>query len=414
MRRIWTILIIFVLAGNLFSLMAEEGSKTEPATKAESIISWEEKIQPIVEKMEVLKKEIFDIALWQYSLFALVVLATIILSKIIDFFVIVRLKKLTAKTRTPLDDIAIEVMRKPLRLIIVIAGIILGLRIFQVAPDTMKNLLGVLVGIVVTYTLVKLVDLFAAYLEPKVRTTKSKLDDQLLPIIRKTLKIFIVVIGVLIILECLDVPVTSFLAGLGVGGLAFALAAKDTLANMFGSITLFADKPFRVGDRVIVEGCDGPVESIGLRSTRIRTLDGTLVTIPNARMADSVINNISKRPNIKNLYTIGITYDTGYDKMKKAITILRDIFKNHPSTENYWVYFKEFGAHSLNILVIHWCKYTAYQQFLEATEEINLEIVRRFEEAGIEFAFPTQTLYLRQEEGTQIGTDEKTQMGTDK
>ncbi|MCD5401668.1 mechanosensitive ion channel family protein, partial [candidate division NPL-UPA2 bacterium] len=215
------------------------------------------------------------------------------------------------------------------------------------------QLLWVLVGIVTTYTLVKLVDLFAAYLEPKVKATESKLDDQLLPIIRKTLKIFIVAIGAMAIMEGLDLPVTSFLAGLGIGGLAFALATKETLANIFGSIAIFADKPFRVGERIIVDGCDGPVESIGLRSTRIRTLDGTLVTIPNARMAEATINNISKRPTIKNLYTIGITYDTGYDKMKKALEILRDIFKNHPSTENYWVYFKEFGAHSLNILVIH-------------------------------------------------------------
>ena len=408
MRRIWAILdpfrnlfltglAISLLVGSLFSLMAEEAGKTEQAAaKAKSLVSWEEKIQPIVEKIEILRREVFNIALWQYGLFALVVLAAVIFSKVIDFLVIVRLKRLTARTRTPLDDIAIEVMRKPLRLIIVIAGIILGLRIFQV---DVKNLLGVLVGIVVTYTLVKLVDLFAAYLEPKVRTTDSKLDDQLLPIIRKTLKIFIVTVGVLVILESLQIKVTGFLAGLGVGGLAFALAAKETLANMFGSIAIFADKPFRVGDRVIVEGIDGPVESIGLRSTRIRTLDGTLVTIPNARMAEATINNISKRPTIKNLYTVGVTYDTGYDKMKKALEILRGIFKNHPSTENYWVYFKEFGAHSKDILVIHWCKYTAYQQFLEATEEINLEIMRRFEEADIEFAFPTQTVYLKQEEG---------------
>ncbi|MCK4326733.1 mechanosensitive ion channel family protein [bacterium] len=397
MRRIWAILAISLLVGSLFSLMAEEAGKTEQAAaKAKSLVSWEDKIQPIVEKIEILRREIFNIALWQYGLFALVVLGAVIFSKVIDFLVIVRLKKLTARTRTPLDDIAIEVMRKPLRLIIVIAGIILGLRIFQV---DVKNLLGVLVGIVVTYTLVKLVDLFAAYLEPKVRTTDSKLDDQLLPIIRKTLKIFIVTVGVLVILESLQIKVTGFLAGLGVGGLAFALAAKETLANMFGSIAIFADKPFRVGDRVIVEGIDGPVESIGLRSTRIRTLDGTLVTIPNARMAEATINNISKRPTIKNLYTVGVTYDTGYDKMKNALEILRGIFKNHPSTENYWVYFKEFGAHSKDILVIHWCKYTAYQQFLEATEEINLEIMRRFEEADIEFAFPTQTVYLKQEEG---------------
>ena len=398
MRRIWAFLTIFFLAGNLFSLTAGEVDNTAPATaKIKSSVSLEGKIQPIVDKVEILKREIFNIALWQYGLFILVVLTSVILSKVIDFCIIIRLKKLTARTRTPLDDIAIEVMRKPLRLTIVIIGIILGLRIFSIAGEAMVKLLVVLVGTVVTYTLVKLVDLFAAYLEPKVRTTESKLDDQLLPIIRKTLKIFIVAIGAMAILESLDLHVTSLLAGLGIGGLAFALAAKETLANVFGSIAIFADKPFRVGDRIIVDDCDGPVESIGLRSTRIRTLDGTLVTIPNARMAYATINNISKRPTIKNLYTIGVTYDTGCDKMKKALEILRDIFKNHPSTENYWVYFKDFGAHSLNILVIHWCKYLAYEEFLKATEEINLEIMKRFEKRNIEIAFPTQTVYIKGE-----------------
>ena len=340
MKRVVIILTIFLLVGGLFFLRAEEGNKTEPpASQTRPLTGWEEKIQPLVDKVEILKGEIFNIALWQYVLFALVVLAAIIFSRVMDFFVVVKLKKLTARTRTSLDDIAVKVMRKPLRLTIVMAGIILGLGIFQIARETMTGLLGVLAGIVVTYTLVKLIDLFAAYLEPKVRMTESRLDDQLLPIIRKTLKIFIVAIGAMVILESLNISVTGFLAGLGIGGLAFALAAKETLANIFGSIAIFADKPFRAGERIIVDGCDGPVESIGLRSTRIRTLDGTLVTIPNARMAAATIDNISQRPTIKNLYTIGVTYDTGYDKIKKALEILRDIFKNHPSTENYWVYF---------------------------------------------------------------------------
>ncbi len=400
MKKVGTILAILLLAGSFFFVRAEEErARPElPAVEINPLTGWEERIQPLVEKIGILREEIFNIALWQYVLFALVILIALILSKVIDFFVIVRLKKLTARTRTSLDDIAIEVMRKPLRLIIVIAGIILGLGIFRIPRETMAQLLGVLIGIVVTYTLVKLVDLFASYLEPKVKATESKLDDQLLPLIRKALKIFIVAVGVMVILESLNLPVTSFLAGLGVGGLALALAARETLANIFGSIAIFADRPFRVGERIIVDGCDGPVESIGLRSTRIRTLEGALVTIPNARMANATINNVSRRPTIRNLYTVGITYDSGYDKMKEALEILRNIFKNHPSTENYWVYFKEFGASSLNILVIHWCQYLVYEEFLKATEEINMEIMKRFEEKNIEIAFPTQTLYLKGEE----------------
>ena len=193
--------------------------------------------------------------------------------------------------------------------------------------------------------------------------------------------------------------VASILAGLGIGGLAVALAAKDTLSNIFGSVAIFIDRPFVVGERVVFGEFDGTVEAIGMRSTKIRTLDGTLVSVPNSLVANSAVNNVARRTTIKNLYTIGVTYDTSYDKLEKALEILREIFKNHPSTDNYWVYFKEFGAHSLNILVIHWCKHTNYQEFLQATEEINLQIKRQFEQRAIEFAFPTQTLYLHPEGG---------------
>jgi MscS family membrane protein len=248
---------------------------------------------------------------------------------------------------------------------------------------------------------VRLVDLFVAYLEPRVALTKSRLDDHILLLLRKSLKIFIIVSVTLITMEVMEIKVTSLIAGLGVGGIAIAFAARDTISNFFGSIAIFADRPFVVGDRVIVEGYEGFIESIGFRTTKIRTLEGTLVTIPNSKMVNTAINNVARRPAVRNMFTIGVTYDTGLEKMRKALEILRDTLKNHKSTKDYWVYFKEYGSHSLDILVVHWCKYLDYEEFLRATEEINLEIMRRFEASKIEFAFPTQTLYLKKEaEGT--------------
>jgi MscS family membrane protein len=294
----------------------------------------------------------------------------------------------------------VDVVRKPIRLVITIAAIWLALSPFEVPASYRKlvdNLMLILTAILVTFVLLKLVDLLIAFIKPRVQATESKLDDQLLPIVAKTLKIFILVVAVLVMMQNLGYNVTSILAGLGIGGLAVALAAQDTLSNIFGSVAIFADRPFVVGERIIFDKYDGIVETIGLRSTKIRTLDGTLVTVPNSLVAKNAVDNIARRPTIKNLYTVTVTYDTSYEKVQSGLEILREIFKNHPSTEDYWVYFKEFGSHSLNILVIHWCKHTQYQQFLEATEEINLEIKRRFQEKGIEFAFPTQTLYLRPE-----------------
>jgi len=389
--------ILFLLSGLRF-VQAEEGQLVVNSSKqAQSI---EGRVGSSQGKVPLLKEKFLGNTIWQYALFLVLILVAVLLARVVDYLFENKMKVLAAKTKTPLDDLAIEIVKQPLKPIIIILAVKWSLEVFTLparAGDIVQKLLWIAVAGVVAYTSLRIVDLLVAYLSDKVAATRSKLDDQLLIIIRKTLKIFIVTVAVLMIIQNLGFNVMSLLAGLGIGGLAFALAAKETLANMFGSIAIFADKPFRVGERVVVDGYDGPVESVGLRSTRIRTLDGTLVTIPNARMAEASINNISKRPTIKNLYTVGITYDTGYDKMKKALEILRDIFKNHPSTENYWVYFKEFGAYSLNILVIHWCKHLAYEEFLQATEGINLEIMKRFEENSIEMAFPTQTVYLKGE-----------------
>ena len=240
------------------------------------------------------------------------------------------------------------------------------------------------------------VDLLFSLWRERAKRTETRLDDQVIPILSKVTKFAIWAIGILLVLQNLGYNVTSLLAGLGIGGLAVALAAQETLSNFLGALAILVDRPCEVGDRVDFDqlGIKGTIEAIGLRSTRVRTLDGTLVSIPNRTMANTVINNVAKRPTIKNEYVIGIVYDTPYEKILEALRILREILANHPSTANYRAYFKEYGPYSLNIVVTHWCKYTDWEEFLKATEEINLEIKRRFEEAGIEFAFPTQTVQL--------------------
>jgi len=287
--------------------------------------------------------------------------------------------------------------RRPLGAVIFLLALWGGLRVFVLPVEVLGLLRGVFVAVttfLVVYGLSKLSDVAFACWVDRARRTETKIDDQVIPILSRITKAFLWGLGVILVLQNLGYNVSSLLAGLGIGGLAVALAAQDTLSNFLGALALLVDRPCQVGDRVDVEDISGTVEAIGLRSTRIRTLDGTLVAIPNRMMANAKINNIAKRPSIKNMYTIGVTYDTPYEKLQEALRILREILREHPSTDNYWVYFKEFGPYSLNILVIHWCKYTAYEQFLQATEEINLEIKRRFEEAGIEFAFPTQTIQL--------------------
>ncbi len=350
---------------------------------------------------ELLRKEFFGNALWQYGLFFLFVFGALLAGKILDYFLGGRIKRAVEITKTKLDDLVVNVLRRFLKLALVVVIFRLGINVFEVSSrveEICDKSFKVLLAILTIYALVKLVDILAAYLQPKIALTKSGLDDQLLLLLRKSLKVFIVVAATLITLENMKIRVTSVIAGLGVGGIAIAFAARDTISNFFGSIAIFADRPFVIGDRVIVEGYEGFIESIGFRTTKIRSLEGTLVTIPNSKMVNTAINNVARRPAVRNMFTIGVTYDTGLEKMKKALEILRDVLKNHKSTKNYWVYFNGYGSHSLDILVFHWCKYLDYEESLKATEEINLEILQRFEAAKIEFAFPTQTVYLKKGE----------------
>jgi len=339
--------------------------------------------------MNLFKTEFMGNSLSSYILCFGILLSVGIANRVLNVIVINRLKKVFNSLRGPLSSLLYTIG------IVVIVEI---LNIPQIAKKGAEQVFKIAIAVNIAYFLVKAVDIFVDYLTPHVERTESKLDDQLLPILQKVAKIFIWIITVAVILDNLHYDIKSILVSMGIGGVAIALAAKDSISNFFGAITIFIDKPFQIGDRVQLEGYDGPVESIGLRSTKIRTLDGTLVVVPNGKVAESVINNIQKRKAIKNMYTIGVTYDTSYEKLEKALEILRSVLKNHASTEKYWVYFKEYADYSLNVLVAHWCKYTKYEEFLQATEEINLEIKKQFEENQIEFAFPTQSIYMENSE----------------
>jgi MscS family membrane protein len=229
------------------------------------------------------------------------------------------------------------------------------------------------------------------------------------------------------------VTLVPLLTGLGVGGLAFALAAKPTLGNIIGSFTIFVDKPFRVGQRVNVMGQDGTVESIGLRSTKIRLLTGPLTSIPNDKMANAEVVNIGRRPYIRRLINVTITYDTPPEKINRAVELLREILsvpevpapeitdgteelaataaaegeadpQPHPNEAINQpdfpprVYFNDLNADSLNILVIYWYHPPDYWNYLEHAHWINIQIMERFNAEGIDFAFPTQTLHMAGDE----------------
>ena len=194
----------------------------------------------------------------------------------------------------------------------------------------------------------------------------------------------------------LGINITGVLASLSIGGLALGLAAQDTLANLFGAVAVYVDKPFQIGDTIKLEGgIEGTVETIGLRSTRVRNLDGHLVTVPNKTMGNATITNVARRPTIKTEINLGLTYDTTNAQIERALAILDELYRPHPMTHDVLITFNKFGDSALNIQVVHWWKSTDNRQYLKGMQELNLAVKRRFEEAGLNFAYPTQTLFLK-------------------
>ncbi|MBD8487878.1 mechanosensitive ion channel family protein [Echinicola sp. CAU 1574] len=250
---------------------------------------------------------------------------------------------------------------------------------------------------IITIVFYKLADLLSAYFERQADKTESNLDDQLVPLARKTLKAFVIVIGSLFILkEGLQVDIWPFLTGLSIGGLAFALAAQDTIKNFFGSVMIFIDKPFQVGDWITSGDVDGTVEEVGFRSTRVRTFRNSLMYIPNGRIADATIDNHGLRQYRRFYSTITVTYDTPPELINVFVDGLREIVKSHPKTRKdyYNVYFNNMSAFSLDVMFYVFFEVPTWGDELQARHEVLIQIVKLAKELGVNFAFPTQTLHM--------------------
>jgi len=262
----------------------------------------------------------------------------------------------------------------------------------------------VVAAIAVAYALYRLVDVIEYYLNRLVGRTETRLDDMLVPVVRKALRITIAIIAVLLIAENVlgANKVKSLMLSAGIGGIAIALAAKETVANFFGSITIFADRPFQMGDLIKVGEHFGPVKEVGFRSTRLRTLQGHLVTIPNSTIANSMVENVGRRPFIRRTSNITITYGSGHTKAERAVEVIKEVLADVPEVNTDpetppRVYFSDFNDWSLNIYMSYWVKPPDYWLYHEVNERVNLEIMQRFEAEQIEFAFPSQTLYVKKD-----------------
>ncbi len=326
------------------------------------------------------------------------ILLSIIAAKLIYWIISNVVKKLTAKTKTNLDDLLIEKLEGPVAFAIGLFGIWISIDILHFGEGLEKFLqvifyIATLVNIAWSST--RLIDaLIDEYIVPLTEKSSSDLDDQVLPIVRKALKITVWIVAIIIGLSNAGYDVGALITGLGIGGLAFALAAQDSMKNLFGGITIFTDKPFKLKDRIIVAGTDGVVEDIGIRSTRLRTLMGRKVTIPNSIFSNTSIENVTSEPLFKVVTNLGLTYDMGYEKMNQAIATLAEIAEKNDGVEkNYFINFNKFLESSLNIEFSYFIKKDKEPHIVQT--EMNMEILRQFEEKGLNFAYPTRTVYQK-------------------
>jgi len=250
---------------------------------------------------------------------------------------------------------------------------------------------------VITIVFYKIVDIVAMYFAKLAEKTESTLDDQLVPLLRKTLKAFVVIIGTLYVLkEGLQVDIVPFLTGLSIGGLAFALAAQDTIKNFFGSIMIFIDKPFQVGDWITSGDVDGTVEEVGFRSTRVRTFRNSVMYIPNGKIADATIDNHGLRQYRRFYTTLTVTYDTPPHLIQAFVNGLRKIVENHPDTRKdyYNIYFNNLSAYSQDVMFYVFFEVPNWTEELRSRHELLISIVTLANQLGVRFAFPTQTLHM--------------------
>ncbi len=263
------------------------------------------------------------------------------------------------------------------------------------------KLVALMIGIAITWLLLRITDFFGLILLHRASKTESTADDQLVPFLREAIKVIIVILAIFIMLGSIfDMNIASLIAGLGIGGIAVALAAKESLENLIGSFTVFLDKPFSVGENILLPNNQvGTIDRIGFRSTRIRAEDSTYITVPNRKMVENEIYNVSKRNSRRVITTIGVTYSTSPEKIKSVMDDLRNYIDSREDLvrEEGRVSLFNFGASSIDIQLIYYIKLIDFSEHLLVREEVNFKIMEIMHRHGVSFAYPTTTVRLEQQ-----------------
>ena len=405
-RQISLGLLFICAAGSALAQdQAAEAAQQANTTAAAAVVATDQvpRAPDFLEHLVDATLEIFDIrssenTVTHYAIAALFLVAAVLLRRVVTTLIFGLLKKLAAKTETTLDDKLFPALESPVATFIMLTGIFAALKVLKLTVAT-DRFIGY--GSTVAFSLVVFWGLLRAFDAVLDHVQEIALRKQLgvaafMPWIKKTLVTVFVVFGVLMVVQSLGFDVKALLAGLGIGGLAFALAAQDTIANLFGSIVVAIDQPFKLGETIRVQGNVGAVEDIGLRSTKLRLVDKSLIVMPNKMVASESITNLSRFTGRRVEQVIGLTYDTTATQMEAVVQEIRQIIlaeaEVDPASVN--VYFRDLSASSLDIWLAYGTKDADFAKHMALRQRLNLAFMRAVEARGLSFAYPTQTVHV--------------------
>ncbi|MDD3343736.1 MAG: mechanosensitive ion channel family protein [Sulfurospirillaceae bacterium] len=321
-----------------------------------------------------------------------------LLKNILSKTLLVALRKLASKTETTTDDKLLDIIEEPLKLSIVLIGTYMAKAWlpFEQFSFFLDNFIKSFFIFIVFWVLYRIIDKFSHIFSHFSTKFGKELHEDIENFIKKTLRFIIIILGVMAVLQEWGINVSAFVASLGLGGLAVALAAKDTVANLFGSLVIFTDRPFKVGDWIETPFTEGFIEEIGIRSTKIRTFAQALVSVPNAKLADASITNWSKMGKRRIKMRIGLTYSTTQEQMQAIVSEIKTMLTSHPDIhkETILISFDEFADSALSIFLYFFTNTINWQEYLSAREDVNFKIMHIVAKHKASFAFPSQSLYI--------------------
>ena len=376
----------------------EASDKAEGAEKAaeagrDVLPGWERVLD------DILSIDFLDIAVWRLAAsVGLIALGFALRGYLLDKL-LTPLRLIFEKTETSFDETLLDSVGGPLGWLVNLVAFYFAALVLN-PPETLMKVIALIlqtVGtVLVAWLLWRAINIGVRVLNARAEGTESQMDDQLVPVVRRVLRFVLFVIVVIAIIQQWGYDVTSLLAGLGIGGLAVALAAQNTLSNWFGALMIFTDRPFQVGDIVKGDFGEGVVEEVGLRSTKVRTYEKSLITVPNSKISGSAVENFSARPVRRIRTELGLVYGTTEEQMRQIIAEIGELFEEHDKIEpeTWVVHFTEFGDSALMLLVQCYALTTDYNEWIEMRQELYLKIIGIVHGAGSDFAFPTQSIHL--------------------